>query len=246
MKRPLRLLMVVGAVLPFVLLQSDAVRGALVSVMEYMRDAGIGGVLIFLGLEVIAGVLILPIWLMAAIAGYIYGFPGGILLAIPGVTLAGFCGFISGKFIFSRGFKPVFIQGPYWIAIQRAVTIEGFKVMMLLRITPVVPQNFLHYLVASTSISPKHFLLGTSLGLLPVTILQVYIGSLVKSAAELISGEASVGGPLRWVAPVLAVLFTVIAGVWLARVGRQMLRETLDAAEEQGVTDKLSQRSSPL
>lgn len=240
MKRPLRLLVVAGALLPFVLLRSDAVRGALVVGMDFMRDAGVRGWLLFLGLEVVAGVLVIPIWLLAAVAGYVYGFPGGVGLAAAGVAVAGACGFGAGRLLFSRGFAPTFIQGPYWKAVQRAATQEGLKVTLLLRVTPVVPQNFLHYLMASTAIAPRQFVLGTLLGLLPVTALQVYVGSLVKSATALVAGDTSVGGPLRWAVPALAVVFTAVAGVLLARVGRRMLRETLAAAEGAGASDKLS------
>jgi uncharacterized membrane protein YdjX (TVP38/TMEM64 family) len=243
MKRPLRLLVAVGVVLPFVLLRSEAVRKALVAGMEFMREGGVAGGLLFFGLEAVAGVLVFPVWLMAGVAGYVYGFPGGVALAVPGVVVAGACGFGAGRLLFSRGFAPTFVEGPYWKAVQRATTLEGLKVTTLLRVTPMVPQNFLHYLMASTAVAPRHFALGTFLGLLPVTALQVYVGSLVKSATALVAGETAVGGPLRWAIPALAVVFTGAAGIVLARLGRRMLHETLAAADGAGATDKLSKSS---
>ncbi|MCS6900036.1 MAG: hypothetical protein RMJ98_09675, partial [Myxococcales bacterium] len=89
MKRSLKLLVVTGAVLPFVLLRSEAVRKALVAGMEFMREGGVAGGLLFFGLEAAAGVLVIPVWLMAGVAGYVYGFPGGVVLAVPGVVVAG-------------------------------------------------------------------------------------------------------------------------------------------------------------
>jgi uncharacterized membrane protein YdjX (TVP38/TMEM64 family) len=240
MKRPLRLLVVLGVLLPFLLLRNEGVRGWLVEGMAYMRDGGAPGVLLFLGLEAVAGLLVMPIWLMSAMAGYVYGFPGGVVLAVPGVVLAGACGFGAGRLLFSRGFRPVFTQGPYWKAVQRAVSREGLKVTTLLRVTPVMPQNFLPYLMASTSLTAGRFALGSLLGLLPVTALQVYVGSLVKDAAALVAGETGVGGPLRWAAPALALVVTVVAGLVLVRVGRRMLRETLAAADAEA-SDNLSQ-----
>jgi len=234
-RRVLRGSLVVLAVLPFVLLRNDAVRGALVALLEYLRTAGVKGVLLFLAMEMVAGVTLVPIWLMAAMAGYTYGFPEGVLLAVPGVTLAGCSGFLAGRQVFSRGFKPAFIQGPYWQAVQRATAHEGLKIALLFRVTPVVPQNLSHYLMASTSMSLRHFAMGVFFGLMPVTALQVYMGSLVKSAAALVAGEGGVGGgPLRWVLPVVAVVVTVVGGVMIARVGRRMLRETLAAADPVG------------
>lgn len=234
--------LLVMALLPFALLRDERVRGALVAGMDYLQGAGARGWLVFLLMEVVGGLLVVPIWLLSAMAGYIYGFPQGVPLAVMGVTLAGSSAFVVGRLLGSRWMESSsFVQGTYWRAVRWATLREGLKIALLLRVTPVMPQNLLHYLLSSTSLTLRHFALGTGLGLLPVTMLQVYAGSLVKSATALVAGETSVGGPLRWVVPALAVGATLVAGFFLARVGRRMLRETLAGSGEAGASDNLSQ-----
>jgi uncharacterized membrane protein YdjX (TVP38/TMEM64 family) len=99
----------------------------------------------------------------------------------------------------------------------------------LLRIVPVIPQNLLHYLMSTTRVSLGQFFLGTMFGLLPVTLLQVYLGSLVKSAAALIAGETSLPGAMRWAAPASGVLVTVIGIIVAVRIARRSLDEALAA-----------------
>lgn len=239
--RALRLVAVaVVVILPLAALRDETVRGLLVALLDRLRSAGPWGVALFAGIEVAVGLTMVPIWLPAMMAGYVWGFPGGVLAASPGVALAGCAGFLAGRALTRLGLRPAMLRGDYWEAVQRAMRREGLKVALLLRVTPVMPQNALHYLLATTDLSLARFALGTWLGLVPMTLLHVYLGSLVKSATSLVAGEATVGGPLRWAAPAAGLVATVTASVLVARLGRRMLAETLAAAAS-GRTDNLSQ-----
>jgi uncharacterized membrane protein YdjX (TVP38/TMEM64 family) len=198
--------------------------------MGFMKDAGPPGVALFLLAECIGAVLLMPIWLMAGIAGYVYGFPGGALAAVPGVAVAGSVAFLVGRLLLARTIaSESFTQGHYWKAIQRATGREGLKIAFLLRIVPVIPQNLLHYLMSTTRVSLGQFFLGTMFGLLPVTLLQVYLGSLVKSATALLAGETSLPGAMRWAAPAAGVVVTILGIVVAVRIARRSLDEALAA-----------------
>jgi uncharacterized membrane protein YdjX (TVP38/TMEM64 family) len=230
-KRPARLFVVaILLVTPLFLLRNDTTRGGLLSLMNFMKDAGPAGVALFFLAECLGAVLLMPIWLMAGIAGYVYGFPGGALAAVPGVAGAGSVAFLVGRLLLAGPLESEsFTKGRYWKAIQRATGREGLKIAFLLRIVPVIPQNLLHYLMSTTRVSLGQFFLGTMFGLLPVTLLQVYLGSLVKSAAALIAGETSLPGAMRWAAPASGVLVTVIGIIVAVRIARRSLDEALAA-----------------
>lgn len=232
MKRLLRLLLVVYLVLPFILLRNDTTRGALVAAMDALREAGPVGILLFLAMEVVAGMMAMPIWLMACVAGYIYGFPQGGLVAVPGVTLAACGGYALGRAVFSRGFAAGFTESHAWRAIQRATASKGLKIVMLLRVTPVMPQNLLHALFATTSVRLRDVVLGTLVGLAPVTFFQVYLGSLVKTAAELLANKTPLAGPMRWAAPAAVVVASLVGLFFLVRFARRTLNEALESAPE--------------
>lgn len=234
MKRALRILLVVLVVaLPLLLLRNESTRAVLVSLMEYMRSAGPKGVLAFLAAELVAAVLLFPIWLMSGVAGYVYGFPNGVLFAAPGVSIAASAAFLLARGVFAFWRPKGMGATKTWRAIEKASQRQGFKIVFLLRATPVMPQNFLSVLFASTPITLREFALGTFLGLLPVTFFHVYVGSLVSSAAALAAGETDVPGPMRWIAPAAAVGISVIAIYVTSRIARRSLNEALAEVERQ-------------
>ena len=229
--------------LPFIALRNATVRATLVRLLEQLRADGALGLVRFAGLEAVGGLVFMPIWLPGMMAGYVWGFPLGVPVATLGVALGGCAGFLAGRALSRWGFA-VNLPGAYGEAVRRATGREGLKVVTLLRVTPVMPQNLLHYFLATTAVTLRQFALGTFLGLFPVTTVYVYLGSLIHSATTLVAGESRVGGPLRWAMPAAGGLATVVALVLIGRLGRRMLAETLaeaPATSSEGVTDNLTQ-----
>ena len=213
--------------LPFVLLRLPAVRAAMLSLVAFMRGSGGIGVLVFLGVEAFVMTLTAPIWIMSALAGYAYGFPRGVLVACPGVALGACAAFLLGRVFVGKYLRAQPGQGQFWRAVEQAVTNEGLKITLLMRLTVVVPQNLSSYMLSATPLSLRDFALGTFVGLMPVTAFQVYLGSSVESAIELVSGNGAVRGPLAWIAPALGGVFTLVAIAWSSRIARRALDKAL-------------------
>lgn len=78
-------------------------------------------------------------------------------------------------------------------AIDRAVGREGLKIVLLTRLSPVFPFNLLNYAFGLAQVSLRDYVLGSLVGMLPGTLMYVYLGSLITSLSELASGRASGG-----------------------------------------------------
>jgi len=216
--------------LPLLLLRSGTVRGALVSLVEYMREAGASGVALFLSVEAFALVITTPLWVMSGLAGYAYGFGKGMLIAWPGVTLAACIAFLLGRVSVGKLLSARAGEAHFWQAVKRAVEEGGFKITLLLRVTFAFPQNFGTYMLSATSVSLREFAAGTFLGLLPATLFHVYVGSTVESAAALVSGEAKAKGPLGWITLVAGLVVTLGALVVTSRIARRSLDRALSSS----------------
>lgn len=228
MRRALRVLMIgVLIAIPIVALRNDTSRAWLAEGMLWLRAQGILGLPVFYGVQILSALLTSPIWLMSGIAGYVYGFPYGIAVALPGVALAASCTFLVGRILFRRGLRPRITTSGYFQIIETVARRSGFKAALLLRATPVMPQNLLSYLLAATPMKVHQFALGTLLGMIPMTCLHVYVGSIVGSAAELLSGESPVTGPLRWGSLLLVGALSVAAIVAVSRVAKRALDDAL-------------------
>jgi uncharacterized membrane protein YdjX (TVP38/TMEM64 family) len=79
-----------------------------------------------------------------------------------------------------------------------AVAAQGWKIVGLTRLSPVFPFNLLNYAFGLTQVKLKHYVIASWLGMLPGTIMYVYIGSLAGDLATLGSGER-IRTPGEWV-----------------------------------------------
>jgi uncharacterized membrane protein YdjX (TVP38/TMEM64 family) len=227
-------------VLPVVLLRLDAVRAALVSYVGYLRGAGALGFAVFLGVDVVAALLAAPTWLMSGAAGYVWGFWVGLVVALPAVTLMSCLCFLVSRRLFRRELTPERAEASRtdsrarrWLrAIHRAAATEGLRVTFLLRLTFVIPQNLLGYLLGSTPVTLRDYAAGSLAGYVPMTIVHVYIGSVVVDLAAFVAGEGRMSPGLGASALAVAVLLAGGALYSTARVARRALARTLHVAPE--------------
>jgi uncharacterized membrane protein YdjX (TVP38/TMEM64 family) len=115
---------------------------------------------------------------------------------------------------------------PHLAAIARAVETEGFKIVLLTRLSPVLPFNLLNYAFGLTAVSFRTYVLASWIGMLPGTIMYVYLGSAAKSVATLLSGETprSAGQQALFA---LGLAATIAVTIIVTRTARRALNEVV-------------------
>ena len=132
---------------------------------------------------------------------------------------------------------------PRFQAIDRAVGKEGFKIVLLLRLSPVFPFNLLNYALGLTNVRLWQYVLASWVGMLPGTLMYVYLGSALKSLADVAAG-APKGGTPQTVFFVAGLVMTVVATVVVTRVARRALNEAVAAARSSR-TDRVAREIGP-
>ncbi|HUT93911.1 MAG TPA: VTT domain-containing protein [Thermoguttaceae bacterium] len=117
-------------------------------------------------------------------------------------------------------------------AIDAAVGRQGFKIVLLTRLSPLFPFNLLNFAFGLTSVSLLPYVVASWIGMLPGTLMYVYLGSAAKSLAELATGRVEGGWGQRTLFGV-GLLVTVIVTVFVARVAGKALSEELAISGEQ-------------
>lgn len=121
------------------------------------------------------------------LSGYTFGFEVGFPISyLSALTGAVICFSLSRIFIKARVTR-MLSKYPNLEAVVRAVEKKGFKLFLLIRLSP-YPFNLLNVLFAATEISLAHFAAGTAITLLKIG-LHVYIGANLTSFAKHILGE---------------------------------------------------------
>src|SRR5439155_1598399 len=111
---------------------------------------------------------------------------------------------------------------PRFAAIDRAVGREGLRIVLLVRLSPVFPFNLLNYAFGLTRVTLRDYLIGSLVGMLPGTVMYVYLGSLVTSFTELAAGRPS-GGALQQAFYFGGLVATVAVTLYVTRVARRAL-----------------------
>lgn len=210
---------------------ADAVSGFnlqdnLRSALLWIHAMGVIGGLAFIVLYIGATVAFLPGSILTLGAGVVFGVVLGAVYVFIGATLGAIAAFMVGRYL-ARGWVSQKIAGNQkFAAIDSAVAKEGFKIVLLTRLSPVFPFNLLNYAFGITGVSLKDYALG-SIGMIPGTILYVYIGSLAGDLAQIGSSSSPTNATAQWVIRIVGLIATVAVTVYVTRIARKALDETV-------------------
>ena len=204
--------------------RQPGVREGLISALRWIEGQGAAGVAAFVLIYVAACILFIPGSLLSLGAGAIYGTARGTALVSLSSTLGATAAFLVGRYL-ARGWVARRIAGnARFAAIDVAVGREGWKIVALTRLSPAFPFNLLNYAYGLTRVSLRDYVLASWAGMLPGTLLYVYLGSLAGHLAAL--GAAGTGSTsVRWAFTILGFLATAAVTVMVSRLARKALSE---------------------
>lgn len=206
-------------------------RPYLQSLLEWIRDMGTWGPVLLAVAYVIATVCFVPGSLMTIGAGFLFGVVVGAVTVSLASVVGASAAFWLGRTIARGWVERRFSGDRRFLTLDRAVEREGFKIVVLVRLSPVIPFTAINYVLGLTKISYRDFLLASWIGMLPGTILYAYLGSTLQSLAELGSGGAA-GGRVSQAFFVAGLVVTLIATIVVTRIARRALRQTAGAGVE--------------
>jgi uncharacterized membrane protein YdjX (TVP38/TMEM64 family) len=194
-------------------------------VVEWIAGAGWGGVLVFAGIYVIATLLLIPPGILNALSGALFGVVFGMAVALPANIAAALIGFAVSRTVGGAWAQAEIQRRRSWGAIDRAVGKAGFKIVFLLRCSPISPFSVLNYALGLTRVRFWHYALGSVLGTVPGTLLYVYAGSTAASAADLLAHRPQPGGVTGRIFLWAGLAATVMGVALIARYAKSELRD---------------------
>lgn len=196
--------------------------GLLAGAMTWVAAQGVAGIAAYIMLYVVACLLFLPGSILTLGAGAVWGVVGGLPIVSVASTLGATAAFLVGRY-FAREAVARRIEGnERFRAIDEAVAREGWKIVGLTRLSPVFPFNMLNYAFGLTRVPLRDYVLASWIGMLPGTVLYVYIGSLAGNLAALGAGQ-STRTPAQWALYAVGLAATVAVTVYVTRIARAAL-----------------------
>ena len=174
---------------------------------------------------ILAAVFMVPGSILTLAAGVLFGVALGVALVSLAATLGACCAFLVGRFLARDWVESRLEAMPRFRALDRAVARRGWLIVLLARLSVVIPYNLLNYALGLTNVRFGAYLFGTLVGMLPAIFLYVYLGSVAGSLASL----EQTGAPL--IPQSLFITGLVVTAVLIfviARLTARALRSELD------------------
>src|SRR5262249_33104555 len=129
-----------------------------------------------------------------------------------------------------------------FVTIDRAVADEGWKIVLLTRLSPVFPFTLLNYAFGLTRVKLSHYAVASWLGMIPGTVMYVYLGSLVNVGGH---RQRTTG---EWILYGVGLLATVAVTVFVTRLARNALAKKIGDGNEivQNFKKTMSTPAAPL
>lgn len=165
---------------------SSTIKQWMDSLEEVLVAAGPYGPLYVFALYMVSTIFMLPLWGFHMTCGYVYGTLGSALLIASTQALAAGAAMSVSRYIV-RPYIQSFMQrkfGKKFEAIDKAVSEDGLKVTLLLRLSPLIPFGINNYMCGCTRIKVWEFVVGTFFGVLPGTTVYCHMGAMGKMVSE--------------------------------------------------------------
>lgn len=217
-------------------------RTALPEVLSYIQDTiqhvpeqvaemGPMGIVYFFAIYVVAECLALPAAPLTLSSGYLFGLPIGSLTSILAGTTAAVIGFTLSRTFLRPQISKMIEGNETFRDINKAVEREGFKIIFLLRLSPLLPFALSNYVYGLSRCGFGDFLLATALGFAPGTIGLVYAATAARDVM-------SDGGSQPWYVYAVGLVVTAALLKIVSDVASQAVKEAVEedakAAESLG------------
>ncbi|NET35434.1 MAG: TVP38/TMEM64 family protein [Cyanothece sp. SIO1E1] len=208
-------------------------QAILQNALTWIESLGPLGPIAFMLLYVVITVAFVPATIATLGAGVVFGVVQGSIYVFFGAMVGATAAFLIGRYV-ARDWIAKKIEGNQkFKSIDDAIGREGLKIIFLIRLSPAFPFNLLNYALGLTQVPLKDYVIGTT-GILPGTVMYVYLGSLAGNLATLGSGDAPENAGIQWAIRIIGFIATVAVTVYVTKIARKALQEAVpeDASAE--------------
>lgn len=220
------ILFALAIVVLVVLSQVVDVGGAFGTAMDTVKGLGWLGYLLFGVLYVAATVLFLAPTVLTLGAGAVYGVAIGTALVSVSSMLGACTAFLLGRYLARDAIASKVEGNPKFKAVDDAVRHQGWKIVGLTRLSPVFPFSLLNYMYGLTPVSFRHFFFASWIGMLPGTVMYVYLGTAGESLVTL-GAEGREKTNAEWALLGAGLVVTIVVTLFVTRIAQKALAQSV-------------------
>jgi len=193
---------------------------AMMVLKNKMSELGVWGPVVFVFVYIVGTVFFVPGTILTLAAGAMFGMGVGLVTASIGSTIGASLAFLISRYLARDKIAVMAGQNQRFGAIDQAIAEGGWKIVALLRLSPVTPFSLENYLYGLTQIRFWPYVLTSWLAMLPGTGLYVYIGHVTGAAM----GSDWVRTPWEWTQLAIGLLATTVVMIYITKLSRSKLQ----------------------
>jgi len=205
---------------------SQIIKDDIVFILGWIQKLGPIGPFAFIIIYIIATIFLMSGAFLILGAGALFGVIKGIIIASIGSVIGATLAFLIGRYLIRGWISNKIENNQNFIAIDNAVAKEGWKIVGLTRLSPVLPFVLLNYSFGITKVSLKDFFLATWIGMIPGVTLYSYIGSLLGSFASLEYGKHNKNLE-EWIFYFIGLVATLALTIYITKISKKALDEKI-------------------
>lgn len=195
---------------------------------DWVVGLGPLGWMVFVLVYAVAVTALLPAAPLTLAAGFAYGL-WGFPIVVLGATAGASAAFLAARVVARARVRRFIETRPRFKAVDKAVAEGGWKIVALLRLSPALPFSAQNWLLGATSVGFLPYVLATFFGIMPGTLLYVWIGDLggMAASAMMDGSDDAAGGadPFKYGLIAIGVLATAAVTWFVSKKAREKLTE---------------------
>jgi uncharacterized membrane protein YdjX (TVP38/TMEM64 family) len=188
--------------------------------MEWIASSGWVGAVWFIVLYTLTCVFFLPGSLLTVGAGAVYGFWFSTALVTISSTVGAGVNFLTSRYLIRNWMQRKLGHSAKFRALEKAVSAEGWRIILISRMSPIIPHSLVSYAAGLIPISFSRFIFASFVGFLPQSAAYTYVGAVVGKALRTSAGVTP-HDPVTWTFYGFGLVATLVVTAITTRVARR-------------------------
>ncbi len=190
--------------------------------LAWIQASGWIGWVGFIALYALTCVFLLPGSVLTVGAGAVYGFGAGTLLVTIASVVGAVLNFATSRYLVHRWLHRKFAHNARFQALDQAIAKSGWRIVLLSRLSPILPHSIVSYACGLTTISMTRFTLASWIGFIPISAAYAYTGALIGKIAKAKAGLPH--GIDSWLLYAAGLTITILVTIWSAKIAARALK----------------------
>ena len=202
----------------------------ILELIQWLESQGWQASLWFIVIIAAAIVFLLPGVIFTMGAGFVFGVVKGTIYVVVGTVVGATIAFLISRYLFGKRASNWLMSKIRPPNLGEIVRDEGWRMIMLTRLVPLFPFKLSNYFFGLTPLRLRDFVLGNLIGVIPITVNNVYVGSIAADLTTLGTARDA-RTPVEWTLYGLGFVLAIVALIGLTRMARRALNRKIDEGE---------------